>query len=587
MPIDWNNFTQTAPTTSATDTTKPVDWNSFTQQSANTAEVSTGADQSANPAAAAISGLSNAGSNVLFEAPIKAVTWLGEKLGVIDPKIAQHMKDEVSADAEKWFKSSENTPKGDVFNESRMKYPAASAIPQAALEVGLLSKAMPPAVKTTSPLGSLAANTAVQSGSSALMSAGLAGNSTKDQDTAATVGAFIPPLVSGLGAGIKSGASALATRLGLTDTVKKIVSSISQDLVNNNQLSTSDKAAQSVNNMVTKAKEIENEQYNTIREVPGTIKIAPIQKTTRDILTDNPKLATDQAAIFERISQDAGKIRTMDDAIRFKQSLGDYYTKLKGTAVYQDFLKLRSQVDNSIALKAEQAGLGNDWKAANNYHKQVIDPLNKNGAVDLSKAFNDRERDPSTYADAVKTVISTAKRSPQQMKALLLSMDETGSKIIEQDILKTTLDDVVVNPEAFDKNKALRTINQNINKFQGVLSNDSINAMKGVKKLLQKGGATEAKQGLAGATNSSYFQHSLGAGVGGAVGSAFGPVGSVIGGVAGIGILPPILKVAGQLLESPQGLAILKSIGLGRPWTKHLGDIIKAAGVDLIGKGHQ
>lgn len=575
-------------------TTGPRDL--FEEASSIAPSTPTGADAGANPLASAVSGLSNAGANVLLEAPIKAVAWLGEKLGAINPAIAQRMKEEVSADAEKWFKSSDKTPAGDVFNESRMKYPATSAIPQAALEVGLLSKAMPPVIEAGGSVKSALANTAVQSAASVPLAAGLAGNNTKDQDRAAKISAAIPPVLNILGSGIKSAAGALASKFGSKEELKGIVTPINEELAANNQLTTSDKAAASINNYVTKAKEIENQNYKKIKEIPGTIKVAPIQQKTRQIMADNPRMNTDQLAIFEKISKDAGKIRTMDDAIRFKQDLGDYYSKFKGTSTYKEFEKLKGQVDASIGMKADDHGLTGAWRSALKYHREVIDPLNKNGSIKIAKAFEDKTRDPSAYANSIKTIMSKAQSSPQQMKAMLANMDNAGSKIMEQDLMKKALDDIINSPKGFDGNRAIRMLNSNINKFKDVMSSDSISVLKGAKILLEKSGATLQKEGLVGATNSSYFQHSLGAGVGGMVGAGVGgalggPVGGaaggMLGGIVGIGVTPKIIHVVSDLLGSTQGLAVLKSVGMGRPWTNHLGNILKAAGVDLTGKGDQ
>ncbi len=547
-------------------------------------EMSTGADQNANVPASVVSGFANTGAN-LFEGGVDAVTWLGEKLGAIDPKIAEQMKKQVGEDMDKHFRSSERTPAGDVFNESRMKYPAASAIPQAALEVGLLSKATPPIVKPVSGAGmvpgavNVAANLGLQSGSGALVGAGLAGGDTKNQDNAAMIGAAIPPLISGLGAGIKSGAQLLSSKFGWADELKNVVAPINKELVMNNQLNTNDKAAASINNFVSKAKEVGDANWQQIKDLPGTITPTKINVKLNTIL-NNKNLPPEQASIFHQIQEDLNtRVDSMTNALKFKQSLSDYFSKMKGTSSYQDFQDVKKLVNQQIEARAESAGLGKAFKFANQYHKDIIDPLQKNGSFDIAKAFQNKDNDPSTYAKAVTNLVQKSSQSPQKMKAFLLNMDDAGSKIVEQSMIKSSLDDLLQAPEAFDKNKALRLINKNINKFEGVMSADSIKALNGVKKILTQHGATEAKEGLAGATNSSYFQHSLGAVGGGALGSMLGPVGSAVGAVAGIGLAPKLIQFISNSLESPQGMAILRSIGSGKPWTKHLGSILKAASI--------
>ncbi len=58
--------------------------------------------------------------------------------------------------------------------------------------------------------------------------------------------------------------------------------------------------------------------------------------------------------------------------------------------------------------------------------------------------------------------------SVQQVKGLLSRFDEDGNQIIQDHFVQKTLKDVMANPETFDKNAALISLNKTIATYKDV-----------------------------------------------------------------------------------------------------------------------
>lgn len=548
-------------------------------------QVPEGESFATSPGAAAIAGASNAGAN-LIEGTVDAGAWILDHLGA--SKFADQMKKHVRDDMDKLFRSSERTDANDTFEKAREAHPAISAVTQAGTEVGALSKLFP--ASTPAPagagvlgkLGNFAKNSAIQGSASALVNAGMAGPNTADQDTAAKVGFFLPAAVNAAGATIKS-----ATKIPFVkDKLKSIVDVMSKPLLASN-MNLTDKAAESITNFANKADEVGNSNWDSIKSIPGTINSSPIDKTISGIKSKyGEKLDPKLANVLDDISDRAGQMKTMDDAIKLKQMISRQSKNFRVGNVSDDladsYKSLRTNVDKAIEAKAASVGKGSDWTLANKYHREVIVPLDDAGAFDISKAFQNRETNPSEYNRAVKSLLTNL--TPQKTKALLSTMDDSGSKILEQNIVKTIFDDISINPEQFSPNEALIKLNRSIAKYDGILRKDSINTLKGIKKLMQDAGirGVTAKGGIINLRTSLQFGAG---GLGAAVGSmAGGPAGGAAGSLAAFAITPTILRGIDHMINSPIGLSIIRGIGEGKPWTKEVSNLLKAGLTDTNAK---
>lgn len=551
------------------------------------------------PGTAVISGLSNAGAN-LIEGTVDAGAWLMEKIGAIKPEFAEAMKANVKKDMDQLFRSGEETLPDDVFEKSREQYPALSAIPQAVTEVGSMMKMNPTAIKvaksapTSIKLGTALFNQLTSAGSNALIGAGTAGPNTQDQDFAAMTGAFGSLAINSIGSLIKQ-----AAKSGLLNsTLKNAVEKINKPLFADGDLTLNDKAAQSITNLATSVKTIEDSNYSKIKQLPGTIPIVPVTRSAAEILKENgstfsPKkgwnhsnsiLDNKQQGVLIGAIKSAQQMTTMEQAILLKQDLSassKLFTKGNAPAnVYDAYKALQKQIDGFIATKAESAGLSGDWQLANRFHREIVVPMQDAGSFDVANALKNKEANPTEYAAAIKGLLPKPNSTtPQEVRALLSTMDSAGSKILEQHFIKSTLDDLVDNPENFNASQALMKLNKITNKYSKVLSRDSVLALKGIARIMKESGVVPAGAGKgASGADSTYLAHYAGGTVGASIGAMMGgPIGAGVGSIIGIAVGPKVINSLSKVLDSPAGLSILKGVGQGKPWAKDVGNLIRLA----------
>jgi hypothetical protein len=547
---------------------------------------------------AIVGGISSAGADIL-ETGTNAALWLAQKAGIADPKIADQAKKDISRDLSKWFRTDETSSTDDFFTKSYMENPGVGAVSRAATNVGALATAPVGAIKpfagasTAAKIGNTVANTASKAAVAGVTSAGIAGTDTEAQDSAAMFGAALTPAVGLAGYGIK--------KLGevplLKDKLRVMTANMNKALFNNNQLTMDDKAAESITNYVNNARQIETQNYEAIKGLKGVIDAKPIQSQLKGLLESSGSVydknigrwnhansvIKDQADKLQGFQLQATQMKTMEDAIMLKQDLASASRFFKpgevNTPMVKGFRQVKDIIDSAIETKAKEAGMEGAWKAANKFHKDIIEPLKNFGADDIASAVKDKANLPE-YATQVNNLIKKNLKSPQQLKAMLSVMDESGSKIIEQQIIKSSLDDLIKAPESFNKNRAMFDINQNISKFKDVLSKDSIKALKGVRKTLASMGASPVKD--SGTVSNVFAEHmiggSIGAGLGGAVGSVLGPAGTGAGAAigAGIGVASAgrVMQNIKNVLESPIGISVFKGIADGKPWATGIRNLI-------------
>lgn len=524
---------------------------------------------------AVIGGLANTGANLL-EGGVDAVAWIGEKLGAIKPSIAAQMKRDVAADMEKYIRSTPGSGKDDIFSRAAEANPMTTKGTEIASTLGAMGGmyAAPFKAAKVGGLASFAGNTAVQAPINAVIGAGMAGVMGQDQDQGALYNTVATPIVGALGTGLVSGAAKLESKLGLMKKLKDVIAPINAS-IKKSGLSLTDQAAESISSLATQARDIGNANWDAIKSIPGTINTKPIlTKVNGLIQTKSKLLEPKQTAVLQDIVESAEALTNMDEAVKLKQMISSNSKLFKigevSDSLANEYKALRTQIDEAISSKAASAGKSNAWELANQYHKRVIAPLQDANAFEIAAAKLGRNDNPHEYAAAVQSLLSRGTRTPEQTKALLSMMDSDGSEIIQNHIVKNIFNDIVADPGAFSAPKALKALNKNIDKFTDVLSPQSIDVLKGIRKVMLQGGVrTDASvSNLGKALQSDRAAMGLGALAGSALGGVTGTAVGFIG-------APLVLNGVKNLIKTPAGLAILRGIGQGRPWGKEIGHLLK------------
>jgi hypothetical protein len=487
-------------------------------------------------------------------------------------------------------------PQGDTFERAAAEHPYLNYASELAVEIPTIAKtAMPNITSAVEGAGlgakalAMGTNQLGQIALNAPLAAGMTGGSIKDQDKAATMAAYLTPALNAAGSLIVSGAKKALT----VSRIQEVLKPISEELRANGNLSMIDKSAASVTNYANNAKEESNRLYQVIKDIPGTIEAYPAMAQVNKILKqggaewDPAKSVWDftasrftdpQRTGLQSVLANLQNLNNMDDAIKLKSSLHKTWEDFSGAAsedIYSLFKSLQSTVDDSIGKKAVDAGVPKAWQEVKNFYKDTMIPLYTMKAFDIADATANMATNKGAYNLATKNWLPNAFKSPQAMEAALKVMDPEGSKIMEQSFLVQNFGKLLSSPDALNKNQALLKVNEFKRQFGPVLSKESNSVIKGLKTILEEGGA---QAGAKPYNMPKYINASnVGAAAGAAIGTVLGGgwVGTGVGAAAGSVALPATLNYLHKLMNTSQGIAILKGIGEGKPWAKGFNQVLK------------
>lgn len=552
---------------------------------------------------AAVAGIANAGASAL-ESGVDAALWATDKLGITNPEISSIAKQNLNQDLTKLARSGVAGAPNDVFTQAYQQNPVIGKGTEAATDIGLLTATTPgQLIKGAGILK--ATDLAARTGINALIGAGIGGPNTES----ANMGAALSSIGGIAGDVVGKGLSSAANKLQLDSKIKDFVSPFVKSLANDNNLPLEEKAMKAEGIQTQSLLDINNANYDVLKQIPGTIPSKPIQDKINQLFQDsgskiiptkqgtilNHQLSTidkPQIAVLTSIQNSSSKLNSMEDALQLSQYISKNKPLFQGTGVDKDVMQtytdLQNTVKNLIDNKANSAGVGDALKKANEFNKFYVQPLYESGAVDRLDQLNlENQRQivsaqASTkglpeapvnpeYVKSLKNILP-ANPTPDQLNATLSRMDDSGKQIYSQLFLKNTFKDLYNENETFNKNTSLMKVNNLISKYKDVLPTESANALNGIKQILIKGGA-EAKPMTQ--ESNMYFWHFLGHAIGGsAVGGLIGyeeggyegaKVGAGIGGAAGIFAIPKIAGAVGSftkgLIETPNGQKVLSYIG--------------------------
>ena len=502
--------------------------------------------------AALTAGLSNAGASTI-ESTVDAGIWAANHLGLSDQKAAQYRMNVNQGVAP--LRTSPN-PQGDVFER------AAAAHPYLAKGAEL----------STDAAGLMSANSlsgASKLGGAALGALSSAGASSPEQaDHAALFGGAAGLVAPVLGQAVNKLSNA-ALNVKASPLYDKIMSNLSAD--------TKDQAVKAEAAYTETALQQNNQNYSKLRAIPGALpdtdkivnNLSSVMKTIPDAVKGaetNP-----QAKILATIQ--AHPLNNMEDAIDLRQYIASNKSAFQGkgatTAQFQSYNNLKSSLDTSISKKADQAGMTGAFDQANDFHKNVIVPLQASGATDRLGAVTKKLQqdafsaktgqqapvDPS-YTKALNSVLPN-NPTPAKLQEITSRLGPKGGSILESHFVQQAVAGLNANPDEFKAGDALLKLNKLTDKYSSVLSKDSNNTLNGIKKVLQ----TQAAKTNPAATMNFLIGSGAGAAYGGTTGYEAGGVkGAMIGSAAGALGGAGAMKFGRGLIASPQGQAVLRKI---------------------------
>lgn len=568
MPFDPNTAKQVV-TGFDPNSAKPIDEPVQTQDDSIAPVIAHGVDEVSTfrpveKAKAALSGAANAGVDFLngvADFPAYIASKIPGLNKLVTPEAAQRQFDDNQQGLdllrpENYFPSLKDAKQNNPLSYATGYLPAALAT--GTRSFGLLNDALkiPQATKGIAAFLTKQPSQIAAAG----ITSSLTGHDMASKDTAAELGMASAPALNVTGAALSQLGKGGEAKVLLKQELQKA----SAPLLQGNFTSYDDAAGASIANLGTKAKEIENANYAAIKGIAGTINQKPVTRTIFDIGKKTQGTSDEQKAILQDLFESAKNMQTMDDALKLKQSLSKFYTLFSGKnatdTVFNKYKTLQNQVDSAIGMKAESAGLGKAWDLANRYHKEVIKPLQDFGIDDVMQAVAQKDQNPTQYAAAVDGLINKGLKTPNKLKSLLTSMDQGSSSLVEGAIVKKLFDGLNNNSETFSFPTTYKKLNDYIHQFQGTLSTDSINTLKGVRAIISDRNLHRP------AAKEMFASMMVGGSLGGALGASLGPGGAAVGSLAGMAAGPKVSQAITHLLDNPTGVFILRGIGAKAPW---------------------
>ncbi len=554
-----------------------------------------------NMGLAAIGGLAEGGADVL-ETGVDAGVWALNKLGLIGDKTKQHIEKSINEDL-KIFRADYGD---DMFSRAQKQHPVINQASQLGVEIpALMASAFPGvATKGAGILGGMAgktANLAVNTGINAATSAGmLAGTDQRSQDIGAMLGAATTPILSGIGSMLNSS----AVKKLIPDSIRSAISVENKTLASDYGRSISEKFGKSISNVAQYAKQVNDEMWEPIKKLPGSIDTSRLKDSISFMLKSTGAKQTEQGWTPGRLMpEQQAKLVELNDILqqglndmggvlrlqkKFKDGFNDHFFSNGKSAdfINNSYKDLMTKLDDSISEKAAKFGYNKTLNLAKQYYKEVMSPLSTMDAWNIMSTYANRGVDQAAYTDAITGFVNKAFKNPDTLKAARNIMDENGGKILSQAFVSKAFDRLLTSSSKFNPNESLFKINDFIRKFKPVLG-DEIKPVMGIKKILEDGGATP------GTTRSNTVSNLIamnmaGAAIGSGIGAATGadPVTGALLGAAGgsLGVTggTKLMSKLGKLLDSPTGTIILKGIADGKPWTKSIRRVLESAPVGAL-----
>lgn len=531
-----------------------------------------------NGVTALVGGMSDAAAST-----ITGAGWLLNKLGVISPTTKKQI-DKVFESAKLGYKGNGTD---DPFNKAATKDPIPALVGQLA----------PLSVTNVPRMGAGALGLANKVLGNAVINAsqaaGMAGTTPAAQDAAGGLGSTISAGLDLAGGAIGRLAKTPLLRKELTNTANSVTDYLNQKGFN----SIPEAAGEVLNTVVAKVKAHDTANWNAIKGLPGVIDTSPINQISKQIMDigqGGNLLAKPQVIALQDLTTQAGAVKSMEDIVDLRNNLADakqLFSNPKETpkAVRSYYNHMQNAIESQINEKAKAAGLGAALSDAKDYYRQIVSPMKDVGGYDMNRLANEIKTGQENGQDMSLLSMELQKNqqrafgnlglNPAKTKQILPLLGTEGQKLAEQSFIKKKFDDILANPESLDQNALLGELNKWKLQNRGVISKDNMQTVDGAIKLLEQLGAVGGKKASQNAEMLGKMgAWSVGAGIGGSVGYQTGGIpGAIIGGLSGplaSGAFAKGSQAVRSLLNSPQGVTILKGIQEGRPWLAPLKKLI-------------
>jgi hypothetical protein len=469
--------------------------------------------QAGQMGAAVVGGLANTGANVLQTVNNAAVR-TNQFLHLISAKDAQDDIEGFNKFLEKGRTSSVGN-QSDVFNRAAQEYPGLHTAAQYGSGAATLA-ALPAAPGILS-----------RAATNAGLGATLASGDNADDTGAATLGAALGAGGSLAGEAISKGANILNKAFTWYKNPTPGFD-ISADL--------RPQAVQAEANMTAQALAKSNENWNTIKAIPGTINGAALSNRMQDFIHNQninlgqltgqatpsvSGLNQSQISVLAGLQNKAVSLQNMDDAIKLKQEMSKQYSSFTGRgisdSIAQGYKDLQNNIDQQIQDKAAGEGKLQEYLDANSFHKNVIVPLQDAGSMDRLKAIQGLKQTQDynqqiaaknqqlqqaaqqsgntaqqiqpapispAYTNALRQIFPQ-EPTPAKVQSLLSRLDPEGQKTVEKQFLADQFKGINdIDPSkmtAGPLNTLIKKANTIQQQYKGVISPEAMKTVVGLK----------------------------------------------------------------------------------------------------------
>lgn len=320
-------------------------------------------------------------------------------------------------------------------------------------------------------------------------------------------------------------------------------------------------AAQSQANMWNTANAVENKLFTEFRNVPGKVDGGYIAAKAATFLNDHlDELSPTQRSAIQNYIMNSAKATNLAELHDARKAFAFDYNKFDklnvSQKVYSGFRSLINESDFVLKNNAEVLGVGQQFNLANRYYKDTVLPLINTGAKETAEAL-----DAATMAkaplDAAKITDGLINRyiknsTPEQAKTFLNTLDDTGRKAVEVQMINNALKTATSKTGDVDY-VALKTAINNINQSHGsIFSEPTKKILAGLNNTIDEAttiGGMTLDLAKIGPTSKVY-----------AAGAGLGMLGYAAGGPAAIGAGLSLVGIS-KLLGTPTGQNLLIKAG--------------------------
>lgn len=272
----------------------------------------------------------------------------------------------------------------------------------------------------------------------------------------------------------------------LSDTTKEVVGQANSVLKGQS----SDQAAvASVTNMWNVATKVRNSLYAAFTGADGDVSATAIKSQAEATVNSLSDVMTPgQKGAFNTIANQAENVKNLNDLHELTKSFNDMKALFIKTGTAPDvgaaFKKIQSLAQDSLVANAEKLGVGDELSLAQKYNREIIAPLQKFGADDVT---NGKVSPDGFLAKYIKNpTTNTPEGSPDKLGKLLNAMDSNGKEVVVANLINRISKTIDVGADGSNPLKGVKLIQDYVDLYGDKIGSEGTNTLLGMQKLLKE-----------------------------------------------------------------------------------------------------